>query len=80
MTTGTLELIDTRTSTSEGDHDKFSHYVDKNKLAEAMVTGDPVTALCGKVWLPTSISEKFPVCPECAELHKLPIFKDDPKF
>lgn len=51
-----------------GDHEKMSHYVDKNAQAESWVTGDPVTALCGKVWTPTRDPEKFPVCPSCKEI------------
>jgi hypothetical protein len=54
--------------TDDGDHEKFSHYVDKHKLTEAMVMGTPVVALCGKVWVPTRAPEKFPVCPECKEV------------
>jgi hypothetical protein len=54
--------------TDEGDHEKFSHYVDKHLLTEAMVMGTPVVALCGKVWVPTRAPEKFPVCPECKEI------------
>ena len=52
----------------EGDHERFSHYVPKEKLTEAMVMGTPVVALCGKVWVPSRAPEKFPVCPECKEL------------
>ena len=55
----------------EGDHDRFSHYVDKNKLTEAMVMGTPVIALCGKVWVPSRAPERFPVCPECKRLYEL---------
>ena len=51
-----------------GDHERFSHYVDKDKLTEAMVMGTPVIALCGKVWVPSRSPEKFPVCPECKEV------------
>ena len=54
--------------TDEGDHERFSHYVDKDKLTEAMVMGTPVVALCGKVWVPSRAPEKFPVCPECKEI------------
>ena len=54
--------------TDEGDHERFSHYVDKDKLTEAMVMGTPVVALCGKVWVPSRAPEKFPVCPECKEV------------
>lgn len=54
-------------STEPGDHDLFSHYVDKHKLTQAMIEGTPVTALCGKTWVPTRDALKFPVCPECKE-------------
>ncbi len=51
-----------------GDHERFSHYVPKEKLTEAMVMGTPVIALCGKVWVPSRSPEKYPVCPECKEI------------
>jgi hypothetical protein len=54
--------------TDDGDHEKFSHYVDKDQLTEAMVMGTPVVARCGKVWVPTRAPGKFPVCPECKEI------------
>ena len=63
------ERVEERTvPTDEGDHERFSHYVDKNKLTEAMVMGTPVVALCGKVWVPSRAPEKFPVCPDCKEI------------
>lgn len=52
----------------DGDHERFSHYVDKDKLTEAMVMGTPVVALCGKVWVPSRAPEKFPVCPDCKDI------------
>ena len=52
----------------EGDHERFSHYVDKAKLTEAMVMGTPVIALCGKVWVPSRNPDRYPVCPECKEI------------
>ena len=67
--TGTDTIEDRRTvPTDEGDHERFSHYVEKDKLTEAMVMGTPVVALCGKVWVPSRAPEKFPVCPECKEI------------
>lgn len=70
---GSQTLIDERTKTDglnaeDGDHERFSHYVPKDKLMEAMVMGTPVVALCGKVWVPHRNPEKFPVCPECKEI------------
>ena len=67
--TSTDTIEDRRTvPTDDGDHERFSHYVDKDKLTEAMVMGTPVVALCGKVWVPSRAPEKFPVCPECKEV------------
>ena len=70
---GSQTVIDERTKTDglnaeDGDHERFSHYVPKDKLTEAMVMGTPVVALCGKVWVPHRNPEKFPVCPECKEI------------
>ena len=62
-----LEELLNREQVEEGDHERFSHYVPKDKLTEAMVMGTPVIALCGKVWVPSRAPEKFPVCPECKE-------------
>lgn len=52
-----------------GDHERFSHYVRKEKIMESAMTGDPVIALCGKVWVPGRDPEKFPVCPECKAIY-----------
>ena len=52
----------------EGDEERFSHYVPKGKLMEAMVNGTPVVALCGKVWVPSRNPERFPVCTTCKEI------------
>ena len=49
----------------EGDHEKFAHYVRKEKILESAVTGEPVIALCGKVWVPGRDPAKFQVCPDC---------------
>lgn len=51
-----------------GDHERFSHYAPKAKIMESMVTGTPLIALCGKVWVPTRDPERFPVCPKCKEI------------
>jgi hypothetical protein len=62
------DLTEETVPTEEGDHDRFSHYVEKEKLTEAMVMGTPVVALCGKVWVPSRDGTKFPVCPDCKEV------------
>jgi Protein of unknown function (DUF3039). len=53
----------------EGDHERFSHYVKKDKIVDSAVTGAPVRALCGKIWTPGRDPEKFPVCPECKKIY-----------
>lgn len=37
---------------------------------ESALTGEPVIALCGKVWTPGRDPQKFPVCPECKEIYE----------
>lgn len=53
-----------------GDHERYSHYVRKEKIVESAVLGLPVIALCGKQWVPGRDPEKFPVCPECKEIYE----------
>lgn len=53
----------------EGDHERFSHYVKKDRIVESAVSGAPVRALCGKIWTPGRDPEKFPVCPECKKIY-----------
>ncbi len=56
-------------SVEPGDHERYSHYVRKEKIVESAVMGTPVIALCGKVWVPNRDPQKFPVCPECQEIY-----------
>ncbi|HIT76422.1 MAG TPA: DUF3039 domain-containing protein [Candidatus Avipropionibacterium avicola] len=67
---GADTIVDERTEfrPDDGDHERFSHFVPKDKLTEAMVMGTPVIALCGKVWVPSRDPQRFPVCPECKEI------------
>ena len=57
-------------SHGDGDHERFAHYVDKDKIVDSAVTGTPVVALCGKVWVPSRDPKRFPVCPECKEIYE----------
>ena len=52
-----------------GDHDRFSHYVKKEKILKSALSGKSVRALCGKKWVPTRDPEKFPICPVCKEIY-----------
>jgi hypothetical protein len=61
-----------------GDHERYSHYVRKEKIVESAVMGSPVIALCGKVWVPGRDPQKFPVCPTCKEIYD-GLRPEDPK-
>ena len=68
--TATIEREELRQEVEPGDRERFSHYVRKEKIMESALTGDPVIALCGKVWTPGRDPQKFPVCPECKEVYE----------
>jgi hypothetical protein len=68
--TSVLEREEQLSTLDEGDHERFSHFVQKEKILESAVTGVPVIALCGKVWTPGRDPEKFPVCPTCKEIYE----------
>jgi len=53
----------------DGDHDRFSHYVKKEKILESALSGKAVRALCGKKWVPSRDPERFPICPVCKEIY-----------
>jgi len=57
-------------SSGDGDHERFAHYVQKDKIVDSSVFGTPVTALCGKVWVPSRDPKRFPVCPECKKIYE----------
>ncbi|MDA3804557.1 DUF3039 domain-containing protein [Clavibacter sp. Sh2036] len=63
------ELLEQETI-EPGDHERFSHYVKKDKILESALSGKPVKALCGKKWLPGRDPEKFPVCPDCKRIYE----------
>ena len=65
-----LEELLNQEQLEEGDHERFSHYVQKEKILESALSGKPVIALCGKVWLPGRDPQKFPVCPTCKEIYE----------
>ena len=64
-----------------GDHDRMAHIVLEGfkpdgvefvstgtNVVEGMVYGTPVTALCGKVWVPGRDPKRYPLCPTCREI------------
>lgn len=67
MSEQTKEKID---QIEAGDHERYSHFVKKDKIVESAVMGNAVIALCGKVWVPSRDPQKFPVCPMCQEIYE----------
>jgi Protein of unknown function (DUF3039) len=67
-TTAVLEREVVEQPVQPGDHERFAHYVRKERILESALSGEPVVALCGKVWVPGRDPSKFPVCPACREI------------
>ncbi|MEJ6507762.1 MAG: DUF3039 domain-containing protein [Microbacteriaceae bacterium] len=65
-----LEKLLKEEQVDEGDHDRYSHYVKKDKILKSALSGKPVIALCGKIWVPGRDPEKFPLCPTCKEIYE----------
>lgn len=68
--TMTLEREAVTHEVEPGDHERFAHYVQKDKIMESALSGEPVIALCGKVWVPGRDPKRFPVCPACKEIYE----------
>jgi len=69
-TTAVLDRQEVEQPVEPGDHERFAHYVRKEKILESALSGSPVIALCGKVWVPGRDPSKFPVCPLCKEIYE----------
>ena len=65
-----LEKLLEEEQLDEGDHDRYCHYVKKDKILSSAISGKAVIALCGKKWTPGRDPEKFPMCPTCKEIYE----------
>jgi hypothetical protein len=71
--TAVLERPETEESdqrSDDGDADRFAHYVSKDRIMESRMTGRPVVALCGKIWVPKHDPSQYPVCPDCRRIYE----------
>ena len=41
------------------------------KVLEARITGTPLEALCGHVWVPSRDPRQLPVCQRCKEIYEM---------
>ncbi len=55
------------TSIGEGDSDAVAHIVIKDEQMRGYVGGEPIKALCGKVWVPSRDYQGLPVCQACVD-------------
>ncbi|HUZ19768.1 MAG TPA: DUF3039 domain-containing protein [Acidimicrobiales bacterium] len=69
--------------TLDGEHERMTHIVLEGfkpkvgrfksagpSVAEGIVNGTAVRALCGKVWTPSRDPKRYPLCPTCVEIAK----------
>lgn len=78
QTAGSTLLEEQVQNLEPGDHERYAHYVKKERIVESAVLGNAVTALCGKVWVPSRDPQKFPVCPTCKDIYEnMPEGPDD---
>lgn len=68
--TSVLEREELREQVEPGDHERYAHYVKREKIVASAMSGRPVVALCGKVWVPGRDPKKYPVCPECKKIYE----------
>lgn len=61
----TTTLPRTGSRTDSGDGDGQAHIVMKDDQMRGYLTGEPIKALCGKVWVPSRDYQGLPVCPAC---------------
>jgi len=54
----------------DGDHDRFAHFARRADIVKSAVTGRPIVALCGKVWVPGRNPDRYPVCSTCREIYQ----------
>lgn len=64
----TISRPDSRTTS--GDSDDVAHIVMKDDQMRGYVAGEPVKALCGKVWVPSRDFQGLPVCEACTKEKK----------
>ena len=61
--TSTLRRPEPRTS--HGDGDGVAHIVMKRDQMRGYLAGEPIEALCGKIWVPSRDYKGLPVCEAC---------------
>lgn len=55
------------THLDEGDSDECAHIVMRKDQMRGYLTGEPIRALCGKIWVPSRDYQSLPVCQACQD-------------
>jgi hypothetical protein len=54
---------------SDGSDDPdAAHIVSQKDLMHSQITGEPIRALCGKLWVPKRNPDDYPLCSACVEI------------
>ena len=61
-------LDDPRTADDDGDEGRLAHIGRAAEVNRAYVTGEEITALCGKRFVPTRDPDRYPICPRCSAI------------
>lgn len=63
-----IQKINPKSVADNFEEKKFAHYAEKTAVTEGYVLGTLVTALCGKLFVPSRDPENFPICSECKDI------------
>ena len=61
-------LDDLLRKSKDGDHDKFQHYFRKAHIDANLMTGKPMTALCGRIVKEQVDPKGRTICPVCKQI------------
>jgi hypothetical protein len=64
---GSRTLHKPETKTGDGESNAVAHIVTKDEQMRGYVGGEPIKALCGKVWVPSRDYQGLPICPACVD-------------
>ena len=54
--------------TEEDEQPDAAHIVTQKDLIESQISGKPIRALCGKLWVPKRNPDNYPMCQACVEV------------
>jgi len=54
--------------TEEDEEPEAAHIVTQRDLIHSQITGQPIRALCGKLWVPKRNPDDYPMCPACVKI------------